>query len=82
MDLSQSFPRVVYVNGVFDFEGQGLSYQPQHDTIAFVMQQKKMSLFGLQTRIIELLRQDGRIKPNLVLKYTSTLKCIFKTWIR
>lgn len=40
MDLSQSFPRVVYVNGVFDFEGQGISYQP-HDSIAFVMLQKK-----------------------------------------
>lgn len=81
MDLSQSFPRVVYVNGVFDFEGQGISYQP-HDSIAFVMLQKKKSLFGLQNRIIGLLRQDGTIKPNLVLKYVTTLKCIFKTWIR
>lgn len=41
MDLSQSFPRIVYVNGVFDFEGQEISYQPQHDSIAFVMLQKK-----------------------------------------
>lgn len=41
MDLSQSFPRIVDVNGVFDFEGQGISYQPQRDSIAFVMLQEK-----------------------------------------
>lgn len=39
---------------------------------------EKISPFGYQNRIIGLLRQDGRRKPNLVLKHVSALRKIYR----
>lgn len=59
------------------FKDRGSPISHTHDGICQAAE--KNSLVVLQNRIIGLLGQDGRIKPNLVLKHISSLRKIYIT---